>query len=141
MNPTEPSRGILDRPCLRCGHHPLMRTDSAADDVTFYECPGCGRRFTYSGGSLTERWPGPIGLALYGVLFDDHPQERAKSSAAGLGRLDRDRLVAEIRHELEQPSQQVRDILPGMRASEADLREFLALLVDELLAGPELPQS
>ncbi|MCI0686964.1 MAG: hypothetical protein L0Y54_06975 [Sporichthyaceae bacterium] len=69
---------------------------------------------------------------LYGVLFAERPQDRAASVAANLGHLDPAAIVSEIRLELGRPSQPIRAILPGMRASEADLREFLALVADEL---------
>lgn len=81
---------------------------------------------------MTERWPGPLGLALYGVLFAERPQDEAVRVAAGMGHLDVAAIAAEIRLELSEPSQPVRAILPGLRAGEADLRAYLARLADEL---------
>jgi hypothetical protein len=122
--------------CLRCPGtlHPTDR----ADELTFLECEGCGRRYAQrDGGPLTERWLGPLSLALYGVIFVEHPQdpECVRRQAGSLGHLDTAALVGEIRRELAEPSQPVGAILPGMRATEADLREYLRLLADELGSG------
>ncbi len=122
--------------CLRCAGAALTPTDSA-ESVKFYVCPACTRRYAQTvGGALTERWPGPLGVVLYGVQFESRPQGRAADISSRLAHLDRDIIAAEIRRELAQPSQPVREILPGMPASEADLREYLALVADELERRP-----
>jgi hypothetical protein len=76
---------------------------------------------------LAGRWPGPLGLVLYGVLVADRPH------------LDSTAIVSEIRIEVGYPSQQVRAIQPDVRADEADLRQFLARVADELDRGAQLP--
>lgn len=106
--------------------------------MQFLECAECGRRYAQEdGGPLTERWPGPLSSALYGVIFDEHPQDpdRVRQQAGSLQHLDVDALVSEIRRELAAPAQPVSAILPGMRAGEDDLREYLRLLADELGSG------
>jgi hypothetical protein len=123
--------------CFRCPG--TLRPTDRAESIRFLECPECGRRYAQrDGGPLTERWLSPISLALYGVMFDEHPQdpENVRLQARGMGHLDVDALVREIRLELAEPAQPVRDILGGMRATEADLREYLRLLADELETGP-----
>lgn len=121
--------------CPRCGCA-LTPAESPAS-ISFYECPRCGRRYARSEGeSLHERWVGPLSLVLYGVIFEQRPQDAAVHIAQALADDPRrDVIVAEIRLELREPSQSVREIL-DLRASEADLREFLALVADEL-SGPE----
>jgi hypothetical protein len=78
-------------------------------------------------------------LVLYGVIFEQRPQDSA-TRIAGLFANDprRDDIVAEIRLELREPSQSVRKIL-DLRASETDLREFLALVADEISGPPISP--
>ena len=124
--------------CLRCPGE--LRPTGRAAAVAFLECPACGRRYAQEdGGPLTERWTGPLSLTLYGVIFTDRPQdpECVRRQAGSLGHLDVDALVREIRRELADPTQPVAAILPGMRATEADLREYLRLLADELETGPD----
>lgn len=84
---------------------------------------------------MTARWLGPLSLTLYGVLFKERPQAEAARIAAminGKHTESRDLFLREIRAELASPSQPVRDILPGMTATEEDLREFLRLVADAL---------
>jgi hypothetical protein len=103
------------------------------DSIAFYECPSCGRGWAQDpGGPLVERWGGAISLVLYSVIFDRRPQDRAEQEARNVAHLDTERLLAEIELELAEPRQPVREILPGMVATEADLREYLARLAGEL---------
>jgi hypothetical protein len=122
--------------CLRCPGE--LRMTERAGAVAFLECPACGRRYAREdGGPLTERWMGPLSLALYGVIFTDRPQdpECVHRQARSMGHLDVGALVREIRLELAEPTQPVAAVLPGMRATESDLREYLRLLADELESG------
>ena len=122
--------------CLRCPG--ALRPTDRAGELLFLECPECGRRYAQQdGGPLTERWLGPLSLALYGVIFVEHPQdpECVRRQARSMDHLDTGALVRDIRWELAEPSQPVSAILPGMSATEADLREYLRLLVDELESG------
>ncbi len=67
------------------------------------------------------------------MIFTERPQERAAFIASRLDHLDRDWLVSEVEDGLRNSSQSVRDIL-DLRASEEDLRKFLALVAQELRA-------
>jgi hypothetical protein len=119
--------------CLRCAV-PLSPTGQA-DPLRFRRCPRCGRAFTErADGTLVERWLGPLSVALYGVIFDPRPQEPARVRAImnGLDHLDTEQIAAEIRLELDHPTQPIAEIVGPMRAGEDDLREFLRLLADEL---------
>jgi hypothetical protein len=122
--------------CLRCPG--ALRPTERAEALVFLECPECGRRYAQQdGGPLTERWLGPLSLALYGVIFVERPQdpECVRRQARSMDHLDVGALAREIRLELAEPSQPVSAILPGTRATEPDLREYLRLLADELESG------
>lgn len=120
--------------CLRCRKKELRRIEAR-----FFECAKCQRQFTlHEGGVLTERWLGPLSLTLYGVQFSEQPEAEAPRIAADL-RADRSpadcaQIAAEIRLELAQPTQPVRQILPGTRGSEEALRRFLQAVADNLSA-------
>jgi hypothetical protein len=80
-------------------------------------------------------------LALYGVIFDPNPVEHAETQAEKFVRQmpieGLQAMIEEIRLELTDPTQQVRDML-DCRASEDQLREFLSLFtnhVEKLMAG------
>ncbi|HKB02684.1 MAG TPA: hypothetical protein VKD90_10720 [Gemmataceae bacterium] len=133
--------------CLRCGTVSLAVVGPTDGGVTFYECPACRRQYALRPGKgLTFRWPHPIGLALYGVQFDESPSGRAAEAVASFtqGRPtdELDWLVTEINLELREPTQQVRDIL-DCRAQETELREYLRLFVDgverSLVDSPDRP--
>jgi hypothetical protein len=98
----------------------------------FFECLACGRQYALRPGQeLTYRWRHPISLALYGVIFDPPTNAAVLRAAESLreGRSDDEiaALVKEIRLELNDPTQQVRDIL-DCRATEEELRNFLGLV-------------
>jgi hypothetical protein len=103
-------------------------------------------------GRLVERWVGPIGLVLYPIIFSEKPQAEAGRIAAELYAASQPgtrsilrsltcdelrNLLAELRLELEHPSQRVQDIL-SLEKAEVDLREYLALVAKGLA---ELPQA
>jgi hypothetical protein len=77
----------------------------------------------------------PISLLLYPVIFDEHPEKRCHEVAASFAKqesAERVKLfVQEIKLELDDPTQQVRDILES-RASETELRDYLRCLVEQL---------
>jgi hypothetical protein len=97
-------------------------------------------------GKLVEAWLGPISLLLYPILFSRRPQVEAERVAGEVYAATqpghrsifrsftseqlRD-LLAEVRLELEHPSQRVRDIL-DLPQDEAALREYLALVANRL---------
>jgi transposase-like protein len=125
--------------CLRCPATALRKLSESTQEVMFFECPSCLRHYACkSGEALTYRWLHPVGLALYGVLFEPRPLEHAQRIAASLLRNRPSEkiatLIEEIELELEHPTQQVRDILENV-ASEAQCREFLAAVVHKLRTG------
>jgi hypothetical protein len=124
--------------CLRCKTVPL--TEAAQSDLrlAFFECPSCRRQYALQPGKqLTFRWVHPISLALYGVQFDESPCGCEAEVVASLVRDSSaeqlEFFTREIRLELEEPTQQVRDIV-DCRASEGDLRAFLGAVVGEVEA-------
>jgi hypothetical protein len=125
-----------ERYCPRCKTAPLLLLPQSDEAIRFFRCPQCQRQFAQSPGQeLTERWGGALSLALYGVIFSTKPQAEAGRIAALLCTQQKREALAwmerEIRLELASPTQQVRDIL-DLRASEQDLREFLALVADKI---------
>ncbi|HET8843545.1 MAG TPA: WD40 repeat domain-containing protein, partial [Ktedonobacteraceae bacterium] len=122
--------------CLRCERVQLLLLPASRQEIQFYRCPQCHRQYTLlPGKSLTERWPGALSLVLYGVIFSLQPQKDAERIVALLRDQQSEETLArieeEIRLELASPTQSVRDIL-DLRASEQDLREFLALVANKL---------
>jgi hypothetical protein len=121
--------------CLRCRTVVLLPLPSPPG-IAFYECPACQRHYALKPGKqLTFRWLNPISVALYGVIFESKPAERAKFVAELIFEQNSiaylKAMVAEIRLELEDPTQQVRDIV-GCHASDEQLREFLSLFTNEI---------
>ena len=67
--------------CLHCRSTELDLL-SSPPEITFYECPLCGRQFAQQPvKSLTERWRGPLSLVLYPVIFSERPQDEAVAVA------------------------------------------------------------
>ena len=113
-----------------------MRLPGSGESVSFFECPRCGRRFTRArGGALTERWPGPISLLLYPVMFSIRPADDVGRVVAHFVDVEQwhqdkiEQIIREITLELEEPTQQVSQIL-DIKASEEDAREYLRLMVE-----------
>jgi hypothetical protein len=92
-----------------------------------------------NGRKLCFRWLHPISLALYEVIFRRDPvryfeeslARRVEARPTKEWAASAKRMIGEIRLELEDPTQPVRDII-GCRASEEDLREYLRLVADDL---------
>ncbi len=102
--------------------------------MTFFVCPQCSRRYALrSGGNLTFRWGHPISLALYPVIFTEAPAKvdpaRIDAQLADYSDAHLAAAVAEIRLELAQPTQAVREILECV-APEAQLRAYLEVFCD-----------
>ena len=124
--------------CLRCKTEELVHHDSPPG-ASFFECPKCHRSFTRSSdGALVFRWRHPITLLLYFVIFDPHPVERCERvvSAFVEGRSSETIQIAiqEIRLELNEPTQQVRDTVDCC-ASEQDLRAYLHCVAELMEAS------
>ena len=122
--------------CLRCKTVTLVELEPLDPRITFFECPDCRRHYALQPGKqLTFRWLHPISLALYGVIFDLAPTERVADVVASFVEQrpaeELEVFVREIKLELDEPTQQVRDIL-DCRASEQELRDYLRLFCDRL---------
>jgi hypothetical protein len=123
------------RNCLRCKTAELIALASPPG-ISFFECPECHRNFAQKAGSgLCFRWPQPIGLLLYPVIFEADPLPHCERVAGMFAKQESaervERIVREIRLELDDPTQQVRDILECL-ASEEDLREYLRCVTGRL---------
>jgi hypothetical protein len=121
--------------CLRCGTVELIRLDEPGE-MRFYECPECGRQFaSREGGALVFRWRHPITLLLYPMIFEERPLERCESAAAEFAQrqpLEEIRAaIREVRLELDEPTQEVRETL-GCRATEEELRAYLRCVAERL---------
>jgi transposase-like protein len=121
--------------CLRCKTTELIALPSP-QNISFFECPKCHRTFARkAGGALSFRWLHPISLVLYPVIFEGEPGqscERVAEMFATQKSSEQIKLIVqEIRLELDDPTQQVRDILE-CRASEEDLRKYLRCVADRL---------
>jgi hypothetical protein len=120
--------------CPRC-RGPLQRLEPLDNEVAFFECLECGRQYALQHGKgLTYRWLHPISLALYGFELPIEPQKVSRAASSLLKGRPSDQvaaLVKEIKLELKDPTQQVREILDS-RATEAELREFLALVCESV---------
>jgi hypothetical protein len=121
--------------CLRCKTPELIALDSP-DGISFFECPECHRNFARKrGGELCFRWMHPISLVLYPVIFEPDPGQHCERVAEMFAEQESGEriklIVQEIKLELDDPTQQVRDILE-CRASEGDLREYLRCVADRL---------
>jgi transposase-like protein len=121
--------------CLRCKTSELTALPSPSS-VSFFECPKCRRSFARkSGGELCFRWLHPISLVLYPVIFEANPIqdcERVVEMFAKQESSERIKLIVqEIKLELDDPTQQVSDILECV-ASEGDLRKYLRCVADRL---------
>jgi hypothetical protein len=130
------SRSLANAPhCLRCKTTALVPVASP-DSISFYECPKCQRQFARKvDGALFFRWLHPISLLLYPVIFEEHPEQRCEEVAALFAKQESaeriDLIVQEIRLELDESTQQVRDILES-RASEEELRNYLRCITERL---------
>jgi hypothetical protein len=121
--------------CLRCKTTELVPLASP-DGISFFECPKCHRNFARkAGGALFFRWLHPISLVLYPVSSEPDPCQHCERIADMFAKEKSSEqikwIVQEIRLELDDPTQQVRDILE-CRASEEDLRNYLRCVADRL---------
>lgn len=134
--------------CLRCKTVELIALDSPGN-ISFFECPNCHRNYARKKGKgLTFRWLHPISLFLYPVIFKANPMQFFEQIAPSFKAttpttpeaVERIRFtVREITLELEDPTQQVRDIL-GCCASEEDLRKYLRCVADLLMKQLDIPK-
>ena len=122
--------------CLRCPGTRLARLPTPTAEVFFFECPSCLRQYAQKpNGPLTYRWLHPTSLALYGVMLKEDPVPQAERISQELLRSQSTDQVVQITNEIElelqQPTQNVRDILDS-RATEETCRQFLAAVVTHL---------
>jgi hypothetical protein len=115
--------------CLRCEDSLLNPAGEVHADVAFFDCPRCGRRYALKPGrDLTFRWGHPISHALYPIIFSPSLQAEAGRAVdvtlKGRTPDERTAIIAEIRMELDHPTQRVTDILDCM-AGEDEVREYL----------------
>lgn len=125
---------MADLCCLRCDSTPLTALGESNDQITFYKCPSCLRQYAQRAGrTLCDRWLGPLPIVLYGIQFEPHPQAGAERVARSLLQQQKPeeitRMICEIEAELQEPRQQVRDIL-DLPQPEEEVRAFLRRVVD-----------
>jgi hypothetical protein len=130
--PANPEKGALT--CLRCKTVPLQVLPGSSPEVEFLECPACERNFAKKiDKDLTFRWLHPISLVLYRVLFSTSPVAQAEEITAQFtehwSREEITLALEEIRLELNDPTQQVSDILDNP-SSEEKCREYLRLVAE-----------
>jgi hypothetical protein len=122
--------------CLRCRNIRTRYLEGWSQNITFFECPSCHRQYARDkSGTLTFRWPHPISLALNCVLFSENPIAEAprvaKLLASKPSSLAVDAMAGEIELELEQPTQDVRNIVNNPQSEEV-CRQFLADVARQL---------
>ena len=115
--------------CLRCKTTGLVALASP-EGISFFDCPKCDRNYAQKpGGALCFRWQHPISMVLYPVIFEANPAERCERIADMVAKQESSEriklIVEEITLELDDPTQQVRDILDCL-ASEENLRKYLS---------------
>jgi len=77
----------------------------------------------------------PISLVLYGVIFDQHPINKAKIIAQQLSLrddIDLAFLINNVEEELQNPTQKVSNILDFVYPNETELRSYLKIFTEEL---------
>jgi hypothetical protein len=129
---------MSEQNCLRCKTVRLSKLPESNDESAFFECPNCGRRFSrIKDGNLVERWLSPISLLLYFIIFSRKPVQEVDRVVAHLLAVEQwpreklDEIIKEVTLELEEPTQQVREIL-DLKASEEDVRAYLRVMVERL---------
>jgi len=120
--------------CLRCDSTPLTALPDSNDQITFYQCPTCLRQYAQRAGrTLCDRWLSSLSIVLYGIQFEPHPQAGAERVARSLLQQQTPeeitRMISEIEAELQEPRQQVRDIL-NLPQAEEEVRAFLRRVVE-----------
>ena len=120
--------------CLRCDSTPLTALPESNDQITFYQCTLCRRQYAQrTGGTLCDRWLSPLSIVLYGIQFESQPEAGAKRVARALIEQRKPEeitnMISEIEAELQEPRQQVRDIL-NLPQSEEEVRAFLGRVVE-----------
>jgi len=119
--------------CFRCKTVVLVETEHYPK-IRFFQCPSCSRRYAkQTGRKLTYRWLEAVTLPLYRVIFFvkpvDHASDVARKFAAWYSREQLEGIVTEIRLELDEPTQRVRDTL-DCKASEGELRQYLSIFCE-----------
>jgi transposase-like protein len=114
--------------CPRCKTVLLAETEHYRK-IRFFLCSNCSRRYALEPGkALTSRWLEAVILPLHQVYPYEAPIEQAARIAqkfvSQFSTEQLDWIVEEIRLELDDPTQQVRDAL-NCKASEVVLRQYL----------------
>lgn len=123
--------------CLRCPNAELRLIPESPVGRMFFECVGCGRRYDKGPGeSLHDAWLSPITLALFGVIFEQAPEDFALATAVDLHKTQTadqiDILIADIQEELSHPKQRVSQMHRFLYPDEMRLRGFLESVAEEL---------
>jgi len=114
--------------CPRCKTVLLAETEHFPE-IRFFLCSNCSRRYTLEPGkALTLRWGEAVTWPLNEVYAYDAPIEQAvriaQKCVLQCSSEKLDWIVEEIRLELDDPTQRVRETL-DCNASEVDLRQYL----------------
>lgn len=120
--------------CLRCNSTPLTALPESNDQITFYQCPSCLRQYAQRADrTLCDRWLSPLSIVLYGLQFESQPLAGAERVARALLQQRKPEeitnMISEIEAELQEPRQQVRDIL-NLPQAEEEVRAFLRQVVE-----------
>lgn len=123
--------------CFRCGSTLDDNTPSPdTGKINFYFCKNCRSAYAKGPGEkLHDRWLMPLSVVLYPVIFADDPC----AHAARVARLfierkgcDIARLKQHILDEIQNPKQQVSQILNFVFPDEQLLRKYLIEVVENL---------
>lgn len=121
--------------CPRCRTAILTETDHA-ENIRFFLCSNCNRRYALQPGqALTSRWREAITLPLHEVCQSKVPIQHAlrvaRKFVSQWSSKELDWIVQEIKLELDDPTQRVRDTL-DCNASEVELRQYLLLFCEHV---------
>ena len=121
--------------CFRCSGN--LAVTEEHEDITFYECKDCKRRYAKSlGKSLTDRWMNPISIALYAIIFDTEKvsHERIENMMKSYDNKtleQKKQLIEEIEEEIRNPKQKLVDML-DLKGTEEIARDYLYRFAIEL---------
>ena len=131
------STNVIVPNCFRC-KTPLELRPSPAT-TSFFECQICHREYAQSQGEcMTFRWSNPISSVLYPILFLEQPDQFVnrilKIIKQDFSQEKIERIITEIRLELNDPTHDISKTLPGIEAADKELRIYLKALIEKLEA-------